>query len=230
MQITTVFLDAGGVILDESEHEEVRARVAVEVLRTVVPDYSVDHYWSDVQEAVDRFCPSVYQYAFWKALNHDMSLFDQLYVSYLGEWRQRKPLLKLSDGLNDQVRTICQSLKLGIAGQYGRELLRLLDEDSILECFTYRLTQDDLATTKPSLQFYESIVKRCGVDPRECIMVGDRIDKDVIPAKLMGMKTVLIRVGLHKNQQPRIPFELPDAESDGVAGLAEAVSKIAGAS
>ncbi len=59
-------------------------------------------------------------------------------------------------------------------------------------------------------------------------MVGDRIDKDIIPAKLLGMKTILIRVGLHRNQQPRIPFEVPDAELNSVAGLAETVSGLAG--
>jgi len=223
-------LDAGGVILDESEQEQVRAEVTVEVLNTVLPDYSVRHYYSDVQEAVDCYCPSVYQYVFWKALNHDMTLFDQLYVAYLGEFKQRRPPLRLTLELQTEIRAISEDFKLGIAGQYGRELLGLLEENTILECFTYRLTQDDFATTKPDLRFFESIVKRCGVDPRECIMVGDRIDKDVIPAKLIGMKTVLIRSGLHRNQQPRIPFELPDAELGSLTGLADTVSRVAGAS
>jgi FMN phosphatase YigB (HAD superfamily) len=227
MQITTVFLDAGGVILDESEAEETSARVAVQVLRTVVPDYSIQDYWADADEAVKCFCPSVPQYIFWKALNHDLSLFDQLYVAYLGEFRQRRPPLKLTQGLEPEIQAISDDLKLGIAGQYGRELLGLLEEHSVLGRFTYRLTQDDLATTKPDLRFFESLVKRSGVDPRECIMVGDRIDKDIIPAKLLGMKTILIRTGLHKNQRPRIPFEVPDAELGSVAGLARIVSKVA---
>ena len=126
-----------------------------------------------------------------------------------------------------ELKAICEDFKVGIAGQYGQELLRLLDEHSILEYFTYRLTQDDFATTKPDLRFFESIVKRCGIDPRQCIMVGDRIDKDVIPAKLLGMKTILVRVGLHQNQQPRIPFEVPDAELNSISGLAETVLTIA---
>jgi HAD superfamily hydrolase (TIGR01549 family) len=226
MRITTVFLDAGGVILDESEHEQVRAELAVEVLNSVEPEYSIRHYYSDVEEAVKCFCPSVYQYVFWKTLKQDASLFDQLYASYLGEWRQRRPPLELTEGIETKLVEICKSLKVGIAGQYGKELLQLLDEHSILGHFTYRLTQDDFSTTKPDLRFFESIVKRCGVDPRECIMVGDRIDKDVIPAKLLGMKTILIRVGLHKNQQPRIPFEVPEAELPSIGGLAETVSTI----
>ena len=227
MKITTVLLDAGGVILDESEHERVRAELAVEILNQEMPGYSLDEYYSDVEEAVKCFCPSVYQYVFWKALNRDMSLFDRLYASYLAEWQKRKPPLKLTYGLEAELKAISEDFKIGIAGQYGQELLQLLEQHSILERFTYRLTQDDFATTKPDLRFYESIVKRSGLDPKECIMVGDRIDKDVIPAKLLGMKTILIRVGLHKNQQPRIPFEVPDAELDSVIGLADAILKVA---
>jgi hypothetical protein len=41
------------------------------------------------------------------------------------------------------------------------------------------------------------------------------------------MKTILVRVGLHKNQMPRIPFEVPDAELNGVSGLAETILKVA---
>jgi HAD superfamily hydrolase (TIGR01549 family) len=227
MKTTTILLDAGGVILDETEHEEIRAEIAVEILSAVIPGYSINEYYSDVEEAVRCFCPSVYQYVFWKAVENDRSLFDKIYASYLKEWQKRKPPLELTSGFETEVQAISRDFAVGIAGQYGVELLKLLEERSILDCFTYRLTQDDFATTKPDLRYYEQIVKACGVDPKQCIMVGDRIDKDVIPAKLLGMKTILVRVGLHKNQKPRIPFEVPDAELSGVSGLAEAVLKIA---
>jgi putative hydrolase of the HAD superfamily len=227
VKITTVLLDAGGIILDETEHEEKRAKIAVEILNAIIPGYSVSAYYSDIEEAVRCFCPSVYQYVFWKVVENDRSLFDKLYASYLNEWQKRKPPLKLTSGFETEVKAISKNFKIGIAGQYGQELLRLLEERSILNCFTYCLTQDDFSVTKPDLRYYEQIVKACGVDPKQCIMVGDRIDKDVIPAKLLGMKTILVRVGLHKNQMPRIPFEVPDTELNGVYGLAEAVLKVA---
>ncbi|NIN00540.1 MAG: HAD-IA family hydrolase [candidate division Zixibacteria bacterium] len=227
MKTTTVLLDAGGVILDESEHERVRAELAEEMLSTAVPGYSIDDYYSDVEEAVKCFCPSVYQYVFWKAVNKDMLLFDRLYATYLTEWKNRKPPLRLTQGFQTELKALCGDFEVGIAGQYGMELLDFLEEQAILDCFTHRLTQDDFETTKPDLRFYERIVERYGVNPRQCIMVGDRIDKDVIPAKLIGMKTILVRVGLHKNQQPRIPFEVPDAELSSVSGLAQVVPDLA---
>ncbi len=227
MKITTVLLDAGGVILDESEHEQVRAELAVEILSSVVPEYSISEYHSDIEEAVKCFCPGVYQYVFWKTLTRDMTLFDRLYATFLSEWKNRKPPLRLNPHLENELSAICAEFDVGIAGQYGRELLDLLEERALLECFTHRLTQDDFSTTKPDIRFYDQILKASGVEPQQCLMVGDRIDKDVIPAKLLGMKTILIRVGLHKNQQPRIPFEVPDAELESLVGLAETISKIA---
>ena len=194
MKITTVLLDAGGVILDESEHEEVRAQIAVEILGTVIPGYSIDAYYTDVEEAVNCFCPSVYQYVFWKSVRGNRSLFDQLYAWYFDEWQSRKPPLKLTSGFESELRAICGNFEVGIAGEYGRELLELLEERSILDCFTHRLTQDELSTNKPDPRFYEQIVKACGGHPRSCIMVGDRIDKDVIPAKLLRMRTILMWV------------------------------------
>ena len=32
-------------------------------------------------------------------------------------------------------------------------------------------------------KFFEIILKRIGVEPNECVMIGDREDADVLPAK-----------------------------------------------
>jgi len=227
MKITTVFLDAGGVILDEAEHEDARAELAVEILSPAVPGYSVSQYWSDIEQPVTVLCPSAYQYVFWKYLKNDRSQFEKLFGSFKEKWKQIRPPLKLNAGLDKEVRAICKNFKIGIAGQYGKDVLELLEKHSILDCFSYRFTQDDFSITKPDPRYFEQILKKCGVKPEECIMVGDRIDKDVIPARQVGMKTILVRTGLYKNQQPRIPFEIPDLELDSVRGLSEAILKVA---
>ncbi|GAG81582.1 unnamed protein product [marine sediment metagenome] len=108
-RITTVLLDAGGVILDESEHEEVRTDIAVEILSIVNPGYSADSYYLDIEEAVDSFCPSTYQYIFYKYLRNNQSLFDKVYKLYLETWQERKPPLKLNRGIEREVRLISRS-------------------------------------------------------------------------------------------------------------------------
>ena len=54
-------------------------------------------------------------------------------------------------------------------------------------------------------------------------MIGDRIDNDIAPAKLLGMRTVLFRTGRHIDQQARSHQEVPDAEIRDVEELRTAV-------
>ena len=135
--------------------------------------------------------------------------------------------MSMSAGLHEEVRAINKTYTLGIAGQYGTSILELLERESILECFTHRFTQDDFSLTKPDPRYYLQIADACGVNPEQCMMVGDRIDKDIIPAKQVGMRTILIRTGLHKNQQSRTPYEIPDMELPSVIGLASAIEELA---
>ena len=213
------------MILDESQGERAKAEGISRTLTTIVPGYSVEDYYSDIEEAVLSFCPNVYGYVIWKHSNGDLSLFNRLYESYDMGHRQLK--LQPTDGLRQEVRSISKNYAIGIAGQYGKQVLSLLKRESLLGNFAHHFTQDDFSITKPDPRYYEQIASACGVQPERCVMVGDRIDKDVIPAEQVGMKTILIRVGLHMNQQPRTPDELPDLELPSIVGLASAVDQLA---
>jgi len=226
MKITTVLLDAGGVILDESEDEKARVKVAVEVLSTVVPGYSAEMLYRDLDEAIEGFCSRVLAYAIWKHTRPDRALYESLYEAFLSKWRPNRPPLRIMPGFRKEAETMARDFHLGIAGQYGGELLDLLKDESLIDLFTHRFTQDDFDITKPDPRYLERIARACGVDPGQCVMVGDRIDNDIIPARQLGMKTVLVRVGLHRKQQPRIPFEIPDAEIKGIEGLADAALEV----
>lgn len=227
MEVTTVLLDAGGVILDESEAERAKAEIICKTLAPLVHRYSLEDYHSDIEEAVVSFCPNVYGFVLWKHSDGNTSLYDRLYGSYRAEWGRRQPELKLTEGLRDELESISKRYSIGIAGQYGNRILDLLKRESLLEHFAHRYTQDDFSITKPDPRYYEQIAEACGVEPEQCTMVGDRIDKDIIPAKQVGMKTIRVRVGLHKDQRPRVPDELPDLELASIVGLASAVDRLA---
>jgi FMN phosphatase YigB (HAD superfamily) len=226
MKLTTVLLDAGGVILDESEDEQSRVRVAVEVLGGAVPGYSAQMLYGDLDEAIHRYCPRILAYAIWKHTAPDRTLYEKLYADFRSKWRPHRPPLRIMPGFREEAGAMVRKFNLGIAGQYGSDLLDLLERESLIDLFTYRFTQDDFDITKPDPRYLEQITRVCGVDPGECVMVGDRMDNDIIPARQLGMKAILVRVGLHRKQQPRTPSEIPDAEIEGIQGLAEAVLRV----
>lgn len=65
-----------------------------------------------------------------------------------------------------------------------------------------------------------------GLPAAECIAVGDRLDRDIAPAKARGMATVRFRTGRYRRQQPRTPEETPDAEVTDVAELEAAIEAL----
>ena len=54
-------------------------------------------------------------------------------------------------------------------------------------------------------------------------MVGDRIDNDIFPARLLGMGAVLLRSGRHRAQEARSWEELPHLEAFDTAGMGKAI-------
>lgn len=215
--LTTILLDAGGVLLDETEHEEAWARAISDALGMPVASY-----WTDVDEAVACFVPRVYRYVLWKHTRPDRARFERLWTDCLAAQQEIRPPLAVMPGIGDEIRALRGRLRIGIAGQYGARLLDGLEDAGLAELLDWRFTQDDFDRTKPDPRYFVDIANACGVSPSECIEVGDRIDKDVIPARQAGMKTIRIRTGVHRRQEPRLPEEIPDVELPSVEGLAAA--------
>ncbi|HHW27160.1 MAG TPA: HAD family hydrolase [Firmicutes bacterium] len=70
-----------------------------------------------------------------------------------------------------------------------RERLRWCDAHEIPWKFITHI--DNMHFCKPHLQYYEEIVRVCGLDPSRCVMVGNDVQEDMV-AKSLGMKTYLV--------------------------------------
>jgi putative hydrolase of the HAD superfamily len=102
-------------------------------------------------------------------------------------------------------------LKLGIVANQPARARERLERAGIARFFDHH---------RPSLL---AAAEALGVPPAACIMVGDRLDNDIVPAKALGMATIRFRSGRHRRQQPRSPAETPDAEVTDVAELEAAI-------
>ncbi len=67
------------------------------------------------------------------------------------------------------------------------------------------------------------VAEALGVTPADCIMVGDRLEADIAPAKAIGMATIRFRTGRYRRQKPRSPAETPDVEVSDVQELEAAI-------
>jgi FMN phosphatase YigB (HAD superfamily) len=82
---------------------------------------------------------------------------------------------------------------VGVAGNVGWDLAPFLADCGVEVDFV--ATSHTLGVEKPSPEFFERLVAAAGVRAGEVAYVGDRIDNDVLPAKLAGMLAVFLRRG-----------------------------------
>lgn len=81
-----------------------------------------------------------------------------------------------------------------------------------VEDFEWITTYENASFCKPNVQYYEEIVQKLGLNPAQCLMVGNDVGEDMIAQKL-GMKTFLLtdhllnRVGADIEAYPHGSFE-----------------------
>jgi putative hydrolase of the HAD superfamily len=97
------------------------------------------------------------------------------------------------------VRSMLKSLKnksfilvllTNISREYTEKILEALMIDKNL--FKYIITSSDVVHIKPNIEPFLLLLKKVSLCPRQILVVGDR-DIDLIPAKKLGMKTMLVR-------------------------------------
>lgn len=72
---------------------------------------------------------------------------------------------------------------------YQREKLRAT---GIEECFSAVCISEEVGFSKPQRGIFERALRDVGVVPSEAVMVGDSLEKDILGAKILGMRGVLL--------------------------------------
>jgi HAD superfamily hydrolase (TIGR01549 family) len=125
--------------------------------------------------------------------------------------------------LYPDARPALQALKdngyfVGIAGNQTARAGQFIRELGLVADLT--TTSDDLGAEKPGIEFFHKLAARCGFDPGSMLYVGDRLDNDIAPAKIAGLRTAFIRRGPWANAFPLTPAEVePDLVLDSLHDL-----------
>jgi putative hydrolase of the HAD superfamily len=230
MTIRAVLFDVGGPLDTEVIHERlidqhIREAVAAE-------GYPVtDEAFADANDwAVASFAWNAYQSIIWRLTRGEVEASRRAFrvVAERGaERRAARNELEPRPGIAEVLRDLHdRGLRLGLAANQPVAAIEALDRHSIGHYFHHREVSGHHGLNKPDPRLFLRACHDLGVSPGECIMVGDRIDNDIVPARWLGMRTVLFRTGRHIAQQPRSWLELPDAEVEDVPGLARAIDEL----
>ena len=156
----------------------------------------------------------------------------------------------LLPGVEEGVRSLAETYKLGIVANQLKEVVGALEEVGLGGYFQVQAISELVGIRKPDPGIYRWALEKAGCIPQEAVMVGDRVDNDIAPARSIGMWTVLFRIPHEaKGYRPRtdhermyfasqgrasisrinpsIPEETPDETVSDMPGLLSAISRIA---
>jgi putative hydrolase of the HAD superfamily len=114
-----------------------------------------------------------------------------------------------------------KNYKLGIIANQVPGAKERLQAWGLLNYFDVIATSAELGVAKPDRMIFESALKSAGCHPQNAIMIGDRLDNDIIPAKAIGMNTVWVRRGLAIYQSVDLGERVADWIIDDLSDLKE---------
>lgn len=110
---------------------------------------------------------------------------------------------------------------LGILANQVPGTSQRLEAWGLLRYFDVVAASAELGVAKPDRLIFEKALELAGCPPKNAVMVGDRLDNDIFPAKALGMKTVWIRKGLSACQPIDLGKNAADWVIDALSELKE---------
>ena len=109
--------------------------------------------------------------------------------------------------------------KIGVIANQSLGTADRLEQWGLLKYIDVVAASAELGVAKPDKAIFDKALEMAGCTAQEAVMIGDRLDNDIIPAKKLGMKTIWIRQGFAIYQNPQNTAEQPDYIVDSLAEL-----------
>lgn len=201
-EIKWIFFDIGSTLVDESECY--RARYAETVKGS-------DITYEEFENKVIEFSKKN------KKGDHEAAKHFNLTLS---EWH--KELETLYPDTKEVLKCLFErGYKLGIIANQSLGSEKRLEEWGILKYFSVVIASAEEGVAKPDKEIFLRALNKAGCEPQNAVMVGDRLDNDIVPANKIGMKTVWIKQGLGGYSTPRNLFEIPDNTVNNLSALCD---------
>lgn len=198
-----LFFDLGNTLYDEtcSEYERVVSMIKANELNIDPSDFL-----AQMRLGASIYAPSPFAYA-----------REHFGIQENYPYSSEKEVL--FDGVADVLKQLSACYKLGILANQPSSTLERLKKDGIYPYFDLCLLSETENLFKPDLAFFDYAIQKAECQPDRIVMIGDRLDNDIMPAKKTGMKTVRMKQGLHSVQQPISDAYRPDWEIQSVQQL-----------
>lgn len=225
--IEVLLFDVGETILDAAGQQDALMEVHRTTLARFGFEMSVEEYRLLDSEKISEFVPSPMHAITRHFSGANASLFDEITREVRSHYPEIRSLgYRLYPGAAVILEQLAEEYTLALAGNAPASITDVLDDLGVLRWFRHRVVSGSIGIKKPDERFFRTILDKAGFSPSEAIMIGDRLDNDIIPAKKLGIRTIWLRQGRYSALAPRSQGEIPDVTISSLEELPSAIDSI----
>ena len=173
--IEWLFFDVGSTIVDEH--------------------FAYEHRMREIADSSNSTFSSVYDAAmeFYKQNKKgDLEVAKLLGVE-LTKWHNEDEILYAD--ASECLEILSKRYKIGIIANQLLGTKERLEKYGVLKYIDLVIASAEEGVSKPDKRIFEIALRRSNCKPSNAVMIGDRIDNDIIPAKRIGMYTIWVKQG-----------------------------------
>lgn len=185
-----VFFDVGDVLINED-----RLRFNLfRILRELMSGTSFEALFSQREQLIrENADPSPHYTIARQNLTEAVFQNWQSQVTRFA-YQNRDEMLILMPGMVDLLKKLADRFHLGIVANQPEWIERYLDEAGVLSFFETVCISEAVKLCKPHPGIFELAMEKSGCSPGECVMIGDRLDNDIVPARKLGWRTIWLNL------------------------------------
>lgn len=96
------------------------------------------------------------------------------------------------------LKILSEKYYIGIIANQPKGAKNRLDQYGLMPYIKVVVSSFEEGIAKPDKRIFQLALQRAGCSANCAVMVGDRVDNDILPAKSIGMRTVWIKQGFGK--------------------------------
>jgi HAD superfamily hydrolase (TIGR01509 family) len=124
--------------------------------------------------------------------NGDLPAFQKSVRAHIyAHWAEYSPTIP---EMEEAVRRLAGTYRLGLLANQPPQIEQVLRDRHMWNLFEVHAISDILGTMKPDRAIFDWALERTGIEASEAMMIGDRLDNDIRPAKELGMQTLWLRI------------------------------------
>ena len=181
---------------------------------------------SDIENCLERlitnFDKNIYLSLCENFSNNNDHIKKSVYKNILCRSKERDLIRnapEISDDVIGVLKYLSKYYKLGVVANQTLNALKLLKDSGVNKYFDNFEVSDSIGLEKPDKRIFLHVMNILKVSADECIMIGDRIDNDIIPANKLNIFSIRIKTGRFSHQNPRNLSEKPKFEINNLLEL-----------